>query len=386
MSQTTGAFGADSRTATSRWPLGTATVGAVFIDPARFRDLVSGQSRGLGALLLRAGLRLAEAPYALAMRLRNSRYDRGRATTHRVEAPVISVGNLTLGGTGKTPMVAWIARWLRGQGVRVTLISRGYGAGASGRNDEALELEQQLPDVPHLQNPDRVAAAELAIEEFECQAILLDDGFQHRRLARDLDIVLLDACEPFGYGHVFPRGMLREPLSGLQRADVVVLSRADMVSEEQRTAIRRKVEKLAPRSTWMEVTHAPRALLAFDGQTADLESLRGQSIAAFCGIGNPAGFRHTLEAQGWNISGLREFPDHHAYSRSDIESLVAWANSLDSAAIVCTHKDLVKIGLAQLGRKPLWALTIGLKFLSGEAEMEERLRRVIAEGQASPQQ
>lgn len=344
------------------------------MDPARFRDLVSGQSTGLAARLLRGGLRLAEVPYSLAMRLRNYRYDHQENLVHRVAVPVISVGNLTLGGTGKTPLVAWIARRLREENVRVTLVSRGYGAGAGGRNDEALELEQQLPDVPHLQNPDRVAAAQIAIEEFECQAILLDDGFQHRRLARDLDIVLLDACEPFGFGHVFPRGMLREPLTGLRRAHVVALSRADMATREQRDKIRGTVQQIAPRSTWAEIVHEPRAVLACDGRTSPLDAFAGQAIAAFCGIGNPAGFRHTLESQGYRVADFREFPDHHAYARDDIQSLVAWADGLDVAAVVCTHKDLVKIGLPQLGRHPLRALAIGVKFLAGKDEMIQQLR------------
>ena len=117
-------------------------------------------------------------------------------------------------------MVEWIARWFRRHNVRVSIVSRGYRAEEGGRNDEARELEQKLPDVPHVQNPDRVAAAQIAVEELETQLIVLDDGFQHRRLARDVDIVLLDALEPFGFEHVFPRGTLREPLAGLRRADV----------------------------------------------------------------------------------------------------------------------------------------------------------------------
>ena len=129
--------------------------------------------------------------------------------------PVISVGNITTGGTGKTPMVAWLARWFRNQDVRVALVSRGYRAEAEGQNDEARELATLLPDVPHLQNPDRVAAARIAIDELETQLIILDDGFQHRRIHRDLEIVLIDALQPFGFGHVLPRGLLREPLRGL---------------------------------------------------------------------------------------------------------------------------------------------------------------------------
>jgi len=129
---------------------------ACVFSPSQFRDIVSGRRRGLGAGLLRLGLRAAEGPYALAVRWRNRRYDSGAYVAHRVAVPVLSVGNLTLGGTGKTPMVRWIAQWFRRQGVRVTLISRGYGAEAGAVNDEAVELEQKLPDVPHLQNPDRV--------------------------------------------------------------------------------------------------------------------------------------------------------------------------------------------------------------------------------------
>ena len=172
----------------------------------------------------------AEFPYTAAVAYRNRRYDLGRAAIHHVAVPVISVGNLTLGGTGKTPMVKWVARRLLAQGSRVAIVSRGYGAAAGQQNDEARELSQALPEVPHVQNRDRVAGAERAIAEFSAQCILLDDGFQHRRLARDLDIVLLDALEPFGFEHVFPRGTLREPLAGLKRAQAVCLSRADAIS------------------------------------------------------------------------------------------------------------------------------------------------------------
>ncbi|HVW39504.1 MAG TPA: tetraacyldisaccharide 4'-kinase, partial [Pirellulales bacterium] len=136
--------------------------------PSEFRALVSGQRKGPAAIALRAALRLAETPYAVAVAWRNRGYDVGRRPIERVGVPVISVGNLTLGGSGKTPMVEWLARWLRARDVRVTIISRGYGAEAGARNDEALELEERLPDVPHLQNPDRVEAARVAIEEFEC--------------------------------------------------------------------------------------------------------------------------------------------------------------------------------------------------------------------------
>ncbi len=345
--------------------------------PSAFRDLVSGRRRGPGAFALRAGLRVAEVPYTIAVRWRNRRYDLGAAPVHRVGVPVVSVGNLTLGGTGKTPMVQWIAQWLRARGVRVTLISRGYGAEAGSVNDEALELEQNLPDVPHLEDPDRVTAARLAVEEFACQAIVLDDAFQHRRIHRDLDLVLLDALEPFGFGHVFPRGTLREPVSGLRRAHVVVLSRADLLEADLRARLRREVRRYAPRAVWAEGAHVPQSLVSSGGESQPLDALADQPVAAFCGIGNPAGFRHTLESCGYRAVDFREFPDHYAYGRADVESLAAWADRLDVAAVVCTRKDLVKLRIDRLGRHPLLAVSIGLEFLAGQADVEAKLEGIV---------
>lgn len=347
------------------------------LSPSEFRDLVSGRQRGPRATLLRSLLRVAETPYAVAMRVRNWRYDSGRAAVHFVSVPVVSVGNLTLGGTGKTPLVEWLARWFRARGLRVALVSRGYGAQAASRNDEALELEERLPDVPHLQNADRAEAAQMAVEEFDCQVIVLDDAFQHRRLSRQLDIVLVDALEPFGFGHVFPRGTLREPLSGLRRAHVVALSRADMLSPDERAKIHERVRRYAPHAAWIETTHAPQRLLATGGVEATLDTLKGARVAAFCGIGNPAGFRHTLARCGCDLVDLREFADHYAYGRADVESLADWARKLADTqgvtAIVCTHKDLVKLAVNDLGGVPLWAVAIGLEIVAGQGELESKL-------------
>lgn len=326
---------------------------------------------------MRTLLRGAETGYAAAMRWRNFRYDSGRARIERVGVPVISVGNITLGGTGKTPMVEWLARWYRARNVRVALVSRGYGAEQGAANDEALELEERLPDVPHVQNADRVAAAKMAIEEFESQLILLDDGFQHRRLARDLDIVLLDALEPFGFGHVFPRGTLREPLGGLSRADIVVLSRADLVDTGERAAIAVQARGDARRATWIEAEHRPLGLVAADGRQEAIEAIADRRVAAFCGIGNPAGFRRTLARVGAEVVDLREFADHHAYTRDDVAGLAAWSAALDVAALVCTAKDLVKLRLNDIGGRPLWALAIGLEISAGGDELEARLARLL---------
>jgi len=343
------------------------------LNPSEFRAIVSGRRRGLRAAMLRAAFRAVEVPYTWMVRWRNRRYDRGGAEVCRSVVPVVSVGNLTLGGTGKTPMVEWIARWFRERGVRVTVISRGYGAKAGSQNDEALELAEKLPDVPHLQDPDRVAAARVAVDELACQVIVLDDAFQHRRIARDLDIVLLDALEPWGFGHVFPRGTLREPVEGLRRADVVALSRADMLDPSGRAAIRDRVAQHAPDAAWMEVTHAARSLVASSGRDAPIASLAGKTVAAFCGLGNPAGFRHTLNGCGYEVVAFREFPDHHRYATTDVESLAAWANSLEIDAVTCTQKDLVKLRTDWLGQRPLWALTIGLEILAGREALEAKL-------------
>lgn len=344
---------------------------------AGFRDLVSGRRRGLGASLLRGTLRLGEVGYAAAMRIRNRRYDRGRAPSHKIDVPVVCVGNLTLGGTGKTPVVEWIARWFRERNVRVSIVSRGYGVEQGSRNDEALELEQKLPDVPHLQHADRVEGARTAIEEFESQVILLDDGFQHRRLTRDLDVVLLDALEPFGYGHVFPRGLLREPLGGLRRAGIVLLSRADLVDELERRRIHDVVKRYNAAAAWCEVRHAPRTLLNSVGVEQPLDNLRGQRVVGFCGLGNPDGFRRTLAALGCDVVAFEEFPDHHTYQRSDLDRLADLAQRYDAATIVCTHKDLVKLQVDELCSRPVWAVVVGIEFLSGETALIEKLAPLL---------
>lgn len=343
--------------------------------PAEFRELVSGRRRGVRAACWRALLGAAQWPYRGVMRLRNVCYDAGWSRAHRVEVPVISVGNLTLGGTGKTPMVHWLARWFLAHGVRAAVISRGYKARPGALNDEALELAAALPHVPHLQNPDRVAAAREATGTSGAQLIILDDAFQHRRIARDLDLVLLDALEPFGFGHVFPRGTLREPVAGLRRADVVALSRSDTVGADERARIRAAVQRWAPHALWLELVHRPLGLRNAAGEQQPLAGLTGRPVAAFCGIGNPAGFRHTLESSGCRLVEFRVFPDHHPYAAADVAALEAWAGGLgDMSAIVCTPKDLVKINRPTLGPHPLWAVQIELEIVAGQEALETRLR------------
>ncbi|HEV7282530.1 MAG TPA: tetraacyldisaccharide 4'-kinase [Pirellulaceae bacterium] len=336
---------------------------------------------GPGWFALRSGLRAASLPYAAAMRARNAAFDSGWKESIDVGVPVISVGNLTAGGTGKTPAVCRLARELRNRNVRVGLVSRGYKAGEQGTNDEALELEERLPDVPHVQDPDRVAAARIAIDELASQVILLDDAFQHRRIRRDWDIVLIDATNPFGYGALLPAGLLREPLSSLARAQTIVLSRANMIDEEAREAIRKQVERYAPAADWVEAVHQPSGWRNAEGLTESTEIASFRRVAVVSAIGNPDAFRRTLTGLGLEVAEERIFPDHHRFTREDVASLQAWGKQLATeriGAIVCTGKDLVKLSLPALGPLPLWSLVIDFSFTRNETAIQRRLDDIAA--------
>jgi tetraacyldisaccharide 4'-kinase len=329
-------------------------------------------------MLQRVLLSAAALPYGLAVRVRNLLYDRGWLRSRKAAVPVVSVGNLTVGGTGKTPCVEFVAGFYRGQDLRVAVLSRGYGT-ASGPNDEALVLEENLPDVPHLQGADRVALAETAVDELVSEVLVLDDGFQHRRLARDLDLVLVDATCPWGYGRLLPRGLLREPLIGLRRAGVVVLTRCDQVAPEERQRIRDRVHRAAPAVPVAESSHRAVELCNSERTTAGLDSLRDKPVAAFCGLGNPDAFRRTLADLGASVCAFRTYPDHHAYSRADVERLRAWAAELPpDCVVVTTQKDLVKLRLPRLGQHPLWAVRVRLEVGAGREELVQALLSAVA--------
>jgi tetraacyldisaccharide 4'-kinase len=342
-----------------------------------FHALIGGQRKGPWAAIQRLGLWMLSVPYGVGVRLRNQAFDRGWRKVEAAPVPVISVGNLTTGGTGKTPCVEHIARFYRELGLRVAILSRGYGA-RTGMNDEALLLEQNLPDVPHLQGADRVSLARTAVEELESEVLLLDDGFQHRRIRRDLDIVLIDATNPWGHGYLLPRGLLREPVRGLKRAGLVLLTRCDLATPDAIAAIRQRAKPFAPHVPVVESVHEPAAWQSASAQEMSIEALRGRRVAAFCGLGNPEGFRQTLERVGVAVVAWRVFPDHHAYSREDVDDLRRWAREQPAEVIlVTTQKDLVKIGLDRLGERELWALRIRLRIRADQSVFEETLRRVL---------
>jgi tetraacyldisaccharide 4'-kinase len=342
---------------------------------ARFHDLVSGRAAGIGPSFLRLGLSAASMPYAWAVRVRNRWYDRGWLSSRHAPVPVISVGNLTAGGTGKTPCVEHLAKFFHDSGWRVVILSRGYGA-----HDEAALLRSNLPDVVHLQGADRAALSRHAVVEHGAEVLILDDGFQHRRLARDLDLVLIDATNPWGHGRLIPRGLLREPLAALRRASAILLTRTDQVSHTEIDAIVRRVRRETPDAPIVWTIHQPMAWIQHEGPERPIDSLRGMSVAALCGVGNPRAFCRTLEDVGCKVVAFRTFPDHHWYSRGDVVDLIDWARLQPVDAIVTTQKDLVKLHSPTMGDRNLFALRIGLRLRDGSdaTRFHERLQDLMA--------
>jgi|688.fasta_scaffold00132_51 tetraacyldisaccharide 4'-kinase len=331
--------------------------------------------------LVRGPLWLASFVYFWVTLLRNQFYHWGWLKIHRAEIPVISVGNITAGGTGKTPVVAFLAKFLRQRGLRVAIVSRGYGATDGSINDEALELERLLPDVPHVQNRDRYQAVALATEELAAQVILLDDAMQHRRMHRDLEVVLVDATNPYGFGYLLPRGLLRESLWGLKRAGLLILTRADLVSQGEATNIQAIAARYAPNTPWIEAVHQPESFLNWPAEEYRLDSWQGKKVLAFCGIGNPEAFRTTLERLKLDVIDWKVFRDHCTYERDDVESLQNWVaqHKPDIDAVICTAKDVVKLRVPILAGVPLLSLKIGLKIVRGEEVLLAQIEKILAD-------
>ncbi|RLS39644.1 MAG: tetraacyldisaccharide 4'-kinase [Planctomycetota bacterium] len=345
-------------------------------------DIMSGQRRGVVASACRVGLSVLSSGYAAVTGVRNLAFDHGWRESTRVAAKVISVGNLTAGGTGKTPTVAWVVRTLQELGASPAIISRGYG-GQGGVNDEKLVLDQLVPGVPHLLNPKRVLAAQELMNRPEAErprTLVLDDAFQHRQIARDFDLILIDCLNPWGFGHLLPRGLLREPLRSLSRASCVLMTRCDQVDEEVRQTILSTIRRWTTVPILMS-SFQPTRLINSRGEVRPIETLRQEHVAAFCGIGNPMGFRRTLTSCGVSIPDVhfRVYPDHHAYQTEDLHEIGDWARSMQVECLVSTQKDLVKIPRTTLNDIPLWAVEISLKFDDPESESQlvEMLKAVV---------
>jgi tetraacyldisaccharide 4'-kinase len=360
---------------------------ALLPEPESFKRIVDGSARGAGPAAARAVLRAVSVPYGWVVAARNAAYDAGVLGSRSAPIPVVSVGNLTLGGTGKTPLVAWVARRLAGRGHRPAIVSRGYAARPGVVSDEAAELALVVPGTMHVADRDRVAGVHAAAAAAATVAVL-DDGFQHRRLRRDLDIVAIDATDPFGGGRLFPRGLLREPVHGVRRAQAVVLTRATSVDAGRRAWIRDQITAAfggAAAPAWMEAEHRPVGLRAAGGHTEPLALLAGRRVAAFAGIGNPAAFRGTLAGLGADVAAFTSFPDHHAYPPADLDRLaLRMPTGVD--LVVTTLKDLVKLDRPTLGDVPIVALEIALEPLVGAEAVGAAIDAAapVARGAAAP--
>lgn len=325
--------------------------------------------------------------YSAAARLRNVLYDRGLLGARSVELPVISVGNITAGGTGKTPFVAWLARFLKLRRRSPAILSRGYGRDREvGIDDENRMLGSLVPGVPVVVNPDRLEGARVAIEAGQADVLILDDGFQHRRIARDLDVVLLDALMPFGGGRQLPLGYLREPVSGLRRAHLVVLTRTDLVTRDRVEELQRRVSRYVDEENVVCAAHQPSEVVALrpggGRQQAELGRLSSGRWAAFCGIGNPEAFRQTLLAQGVELAGLHVYPDHHRYRRADLQALMRAAAARGCEGLVTTEKDAAKVErfLGAGAPLPVLVLRVKMAFTRNTRAVARRVVEAVGAG------
>jgi tetraacyldisaccharide 4'-kinase len=303
------------------------------------------------------------------MRLRRWAYRRGLLPAAAAEAPVICVGNLTAGGTGKTPMAAWVAARLLEAGRRPAILTRGYKP-AGGRSDEA-ELLRRLCEAAVVVGADRVAGARAAVAA-GADALVMDDGFQHLRLRRDLDVVLIDATRPFGFGRCLPRGLLREPPAALRDAGAVVVTRSDAVSVEALARLRGRLSGLAPAAGVHAAVHEPAALLDDRGRQHPPDALAGRRAFAFCGLGNPEPFFALLGRLGVRLAGRRALDDHVAYTPAVLAALRQAAGACDADVAITTQKDAVKLPAAALPRA-VWQLAVRMKILDGREALVRRI-------------
>jgi tetraacyldisaccharide 4'-kinase len=337
-----------------------------------FLSVIHGQRRGPGASLLRGLLTVASWVYVFLHATRRLLYKLGLLRSTKFPCPVVSVGNLTAGGTGKTPLVEYLARWFGRKSYRVAVLARGYGRSAgAASDDEDLLSEMALENVVRLAGADRVASGRRALADYRAELLILDDGFQHYRVRRSLDVVAVDATCPFSNGRRFPRGLLREAPEALKRADLVVLTRVDQADPKALEELRVKVGPA------VETVHKPVLLRGLaNRKTYPLEWLRGRTVLGFCGTGNPEAFQRTLESLGAQVAAFRAFPDHHAYTAQDGRRLDAEAQEFMAEVLVTTEKDATKLK-ADAFTTPLLAVRVEIEVVRNEELLEDRLLEVV---------
>jgi tetraacyldisaccharide 4'-kinase len=385
------------------------------LNQQNYCKLISGQSSGFGASILRFLLGIAAIGYSFVVRLRNFLYSKGWLKVHHVDVAVICVGNITVGGTGKTPLVVWLCNLitqnpkLKTQNCKCAILTRGYKARAQENadfKDEIAILAESCPEAEVIVNPDRVAGAAEAIEKYAAKVLIMDDGFQHRRLARDLDIVTIDATQPFGYGKMLPDGLLREPVSSLNRAGAAVITRCDQVTEVHLCELEQKLRAINPGMIIARSIHAavsvkypePSVIPAKAGiqkgskkmdycscRNDNIEQLKGKKVFAFCGIGNPDAFLNTIKNLGAELTGSKIYDDHYHYTDACLTEISEQAEELGADLILTTQKDWTKVisnPEFQISESksplPFAYLAIEIKFLAGEDKLTALINDTLA--------
>jgi len=317
-------------------------------------------------------LTMVSKAYGGAVKLRRFFYIKNILISKRLPCPIISIGNITVGGTGKTPMTIYLVQVLKQLGYNVAVISRGYkgraekigGIVSDGKvllmtsemsGDEPYMMAKKLKDVPVIVGKNRFKAGRLAISKFDPDVIVLDDGFQHLALQRDLDIVLLNYHKPFGNRHLLPRGVMREPVSALLYADAIILTKTDTVNNNEISSLLRKLGSFERKKPVYRSFHHPFVSKIINGEKKTFEKnrqealrqnsdcIKGRTVFAFSGLADNHNFLRTLKSLKCDVSGFMEFPDHHSYSERDLDEILSAAKESMSECLITTEKDYVRI-------------------------------------------
>jgi len=339
--------------------------------------------------------------YGIIVRTRNFCYDFRICKQVELPCPVISIGNIVVGGTGKTPTVVSIARLLQETGYKAAILLRGYGRKSSEKisivsdgerclcsrtesGDEAYLLAQQLNAIPIIVGKNRIDTGKIAYDRFNCDIILLDDGYQHRKLIRDIDILTIDATQPYGTGSLLPIGTLREPISSLKRANIILFTRVDL-SHTPIDHLKNEINQQVPNTPILESIHQPESLYELGNpnttdnntHTIQFNDLEGKRLLAVCGIGNPDAFKTTLQNFNPEFIELLAFPDHHIYADSDIEKIIQQAKHVKAEWVVTTQKDEDKLS-ALPQHIPVVVLAIELVITDGNEVLLKELQTLIS--------
>lgn len=324
--------------------------------------------------IVKGVLRLLSWVYTLAVKIVDFSYKSGLRREHKAGAIVISVGNITLGGTGKTPFTIFLADHFQAMGINCAILTRGYG------NDENKMIKDELPDISVFVGQDRVTSAQLAVSEGK-DVLILDDGFQHRRIARDLNILMLDSTKMFGNRFLLPRGTLREPIRSLKRADFFMLSKTDRINEEQKEEIMRQLNTTFPGKPVVSTRHKPSFLTDVTGSAHSIDSLCGKKVMLLSGIADPDYFAFLVEQTGAAIISRLDYPDHHCYRQMDIGKVYAKCATENIEAIIVTKKDHVKLKELDISsiEDKVFVMNIIVDIVRGKERLVARLNSIVSD-------